>query len=151
MELNVAKDMAITYMEKYGLIDKGWYFEFDNAKRRFGCCFYGSKKITLSSHLVKLNDVKHVKDTILHEIAHALCPGENHNEVWRKKAIEIGCDGKTCYDSKTINTPKPSYKSTCTNCDRSYGRFKRPTHQQSCGKCSGSTFNSKYILNWVKI
>lgn len=151
MELNVAKNMAITYMEQYGLLEKGWYFEFDNAKRRFGCCFYDHKKITLSSHLVKLNDVKDVKDTILHEIAHALCPGENHNEVWRKKAIEIGCDGKRCYDSNEVKTLDGNYRSTCNNCNRTFKRFRKPTYKQSCGKCSGSTFNSKYILNWEKI
>jgi SWI/SNF-related matrix-associated actin-dependent regulator 1 of chromatin subfamily A len=34
------------------------------------------------------------KDTILHEIAHAIVgPHHGHDEVWRGKAVEIGCTG----------------------------------------------------------
>lgn len=39
-----------------------------------------------------------IKNVILHEIAHALVGvDEGHSEVWKQRAIEIGCDGKrTC-------------------------------------------------------
>ena len=43
-----------------------------------------------------------VKNTILHEIAHALdfcIRGKSaHDYIWKSIAIEIGCDGKRCYD-----------------------------------------------------
>ena len=32
------------------------------------------------------------KDTVLHEVAHAkVGPGNEHNEIWRKQARELGC------------------------------------------------------------
>ena len=38
-----------------------------------------------------------VKDTLLHEIAHALVGSQHqHNTTWRDKAIEIGCKGNRC-------------------------------------------------------
>ena len=35
-----------------------------------------------------------IKNTILHEISHAIV-GKNHghDDIWKNKAIEIGCDG----------------------------------------------------------
>jgi len=117
MKLQDAKTLAINLMEEHGLIDQKWYFEFDNAVRRFGRCSYRTKKITLSKTLVELNDLAEVKDTILHEIAHALVgPRNGHNEVWRSKALEIGCNGKRCYSRDEVNTPLMRYQATCGGC-----------------------------------
>ncbi|NBT51009.1 MAG: hypothetical protein EBT12_05555, partial [Marivivens sp.] len=86
--------------------------DFDDAKTRFGQCRYTPKEISLSRPLTKANDEEQVRDTILHEIAHALTPGEGHGNVWKKVAIKIGCDGKRCYDSKSIITPESKYMAT---------------------------------------
>ena len=54
----------------------GYTFKFDHAKRRFGCCNYTRKTISLSKHLCEANlNQLHGKitDTILHELAHAFC------------------------------------------------------------------------------
>jgi predicted SprT family Zn-dependent metalloprotease len=145
--------LAISLMEEHGLNNLGWRFEFDNAKRRFGCCNYTQKRITLSKHLVVLNEIKDVKDTILHEIAHALV-GRNHghNHVWMAKAKEIGCNGKRCYDSKVVTTVKGNYEAVCPHCKKTYRRFKRPKIgvKQSCGICSNGKFNLNYFLVWNK-
>ena len=55
-------------------VPREWSFGFDRSKVRFGKCDYRRKRISLSSHLVDLNDEYSVRDTILHEIAHALAP-----------------------------------------------------------------------------
>lgn len=151
MKLNEAKDLAIKLMTKHGIIEQGWSFEFDNAKRRFGCCKYRSKRITLSVYLTELNLVDKVKDTILHEIAHALCPRQGHNQVWKRKAIEIGCSGNRCYNSAEVETVKGNYVATCSGCDKSFNRFRKPKYEQSCGQCSGGRFNPAYKLNWEKV
>jgi hypothetical protein len=42
-------------MRRHGLFEAGWRFRFDHARRRFGCCRYGPKLITLSRPLTLLN------------------------------------------------------------------------------------------------
>jgi hypothetical protein len=149
MKLNEAKELAIELMNKHGIIEQGWRFEFDNAKRRFGCCKYGSRRITLSLYLTELNKVEEVKDTILHEIAHALCPRQGHNSVWRRKAIEIGCSGNRCYSTDKVETVKGNYSATCCGCNKVHSRFRKPKYSSSCGNCSGGRYNEKYKLEWV--
>ena len=135
MDILRAKLLAIELMDKYGLLNDGWYFKFDKAKRRFGCCNYTDKEITLSEPLCELNSEQYVLDTILHEIAHALCPGQHHNHVWRRKAIEIGCTGKRCYSNNVIQ-PKFKYTAVCCNCKTEYNRIRAPRNNSSCGTCS---------------
>ncbi len=52
-----------------------------------------------------------VKNTLLHEIAHALVgPGHRHNRVWRQKAREIGCDAKVTHN---LNFSEARYRVGC--------------------------------------
>jgi predicted SprT family Zn-dependent metalloprotease len=151
MKLSEAQELAISLMDKYSLLDKGWYFEYDNAKRRFGRCSYYDRKITLSKELTMLNDVNRVKNTILHEIAHALVgSGNGHNRVWQNKAIEIGCDGKRCYSTDLVATPKANYVAYCPKCNKEYKRMKRITSSHSCGVCCKS-YNPNYKLEFKRV
>jgi len=148
MDLIKAETLANELMKQHNLIASGWRFSFDNAKRRFGACNYDLKKITLSHHLVKLNDESQVRNTILHEIAHALVGFKHgHNAVWRAKAIEIGCDGNRCYSSE-VTKPEPRYIGVCPN-GHTHRRHKKPNLMQfeSCGMCC-NTFNSDYLIKW---
>jgi predicted SprT family Zn-dependent metalloprotease len=152
MKLTEAQELAVSLMDKHSLLDKGWYFEYDNAKRRFGCCYYYQRKITLSSVLCELNKEKDVRDVILHEIAHALVgPGHGHSDIWRSKAIEIGCSGFRCKSERThegyVRTPS-KYIATCNTCGTNTFRNRLPKRQVSCGKCS-NRFNPDLILVYV--
>jgi len=70
------------------------------------------KHIKLSRYLVNLNDETEVKQTMLHEIAHFLVgPTHGHDAVWRRKAIEIGCNGQRL--NKTADMPNGRYKAVC--------------------------------------
>lgn len=149
MKLNEARDLALRLMEKHGVSD--WTFEFDRAKKRFGCCNYTFKRISLSISLTELNDEDKVRDTILHEIAHALVGHKhNHNHVWRRKAIEIGCNGERCYSSDKVVTPVAKYHATCEKCNKTYKRYRIPKYEQSCGRCSGGRFNPEFIIKWKR-
>ena len=146
MNPHQAHALAFKLMVDHGLQEKGWSFEFDQATRRFGRCYYRRKLITLSEPLVSLNDESRVRNTILHEIAHALTEGHHHDEVWRAKAIEIGCDGKRCYDSEEVAAPQQKYLVSCPN-GHVYQRSRKPMdgRSYSCGKCSNK-FNRDHLL-----
>ena len=72
MNLKDAEELALSLMRKHGL--SHWEFGFDRAKRRFGACNFSKKRISLSKYLTEVNEIEQVRDTILHEIAHALAP-----------------------------------------------------------------------------
>ena len=73
MELADAESLALELMRQHGLLPR-WKFKFDRAIRRFGCCNEGKRLISLSARLTELNSEYEVRDTILHEIAHANDP-----------------------------------------------------------------------------
>jgi len=153
MNTTDAKKLAIKLMDKHGLLDTGWHFQFDSAKRRFGVCRYGTKVIGLSLPLTLLNDEARVKNTILHEIAHALVGhAAGHGWVWQRKAMEIGCDGLRCYEADKVTRPKGNYEAVCAKCGHVHSKFKAPkeTRKASCGKCS-STFNPNNLLIFKKV
>ena len=126
MDAIAAKLLASHLMAVHGLTQAGWKFMFDNAKRRFGVCKHSTKTIGLSLPLTKLNDEAQVKDTILHEIAHALVgPNHGHNNVWKRKCIEIGAKPQRCYSSATVKQPKMNYVAVCEGCGITHKRIKR--------------------------
>ena len=97
MDLVLAKREAYHYLWYYGLKQRGWEFKFNKRLTSFGVCKHNKKIIELSMPLTEASNHAKVTDTILHEIAHALVGSEhNHDEIWRRKALEIGCDGERC-------------------------------------------------------
>jgi len=147
MTLNEAKALAIKLMDKHGLIDDGWSFKFDKAKKRYGCCMYSKKIISLSAPLNELRDVLNVKNTILHEIAHALVgSGHGHNNVWRSKALEIGCNGQRCSNDVRL---KGNWVGECPNGHVTY-KHRRPKRKSSCGICYPRVFSEKYLITYKK-
>jgi predicted SprT family Zn-dependent metalloprotease len=142
--------LANELMNEHGLYQKGWRFGFDSAKRRFGCCNHTHKRISLSRSLASINTEARVRNTILHEIAHALVgSGHGHDNVWRQKAIEIGCDGERCYNTDDVNTPSAPYTAYCDGCGTEYKRHRMPKHNTSCGKCSNK-YDERYKLKFIK-
>lgn len=150
MKLLDAESLALTLMSKHGLIEKGWTFSFDRAKRRFGVCKYRTKNISLSTALTELNEEEQVKDTILHEIAHALAGSRaGHYAKWRYTAMSIGAKPTRCYGEEVI---KPAHKwlGTCPN-GHETKRMKRM--KVACAKCCNEfnhgRFSSDYMFVWT--
>lgn len=118
-----AKELAVELMRQHGL--DGWRFRFDSARRRLGACWHQRREISLSGPLTVLNPEPIVRNTVLHEIAHALVgPKHKHNWVWREKARAIGCDGARLAGRETVLT-QPTFRGTCPSCSRFYNRFRR--------------------------
>jgi predicted SprT family Zn-dependent metalloprotease len=144
MDLQQAEAFAISLLRQHGLWLE-WSFYFDRSKVRFGTCNYTRRRISLSRYLVALNEEAHVRDTLLHEIAHALAPrGAGHGTAWRKVAISIGCTGNRCYGAE-VARPMPRYRGTCPTCGREVRRHRRAV--LACGSCS-RVYEARHRLIW---
>jgi predicted SprT family Zn-dependent metalloprotease len=150
MELAKAEKLANSLIKKYGL--KGWIFKFDYAKRRFGTCNYEHKLITLSKHLTVLNEDDEVKDTLLHEIAHALTPGDNHGEKWQQACLKLGAKPNRYYMPSRVKQPKPLYFLICDNCNLRLPRYRKTKGLYVCNRCCEDYNRGKasyrYKLRW---
>ena len=105
-----AEVLARRLMAEHGLGD--WPLIWNRSRYAFGSCFFGIKPdrkgrycrgpgIALSEPLVMANTEDHVRETILHEIAHGLAGGgHNHDEKWREAALSIGCNGTDNWGSE---------------------------------------------------
>jgi predicted SprT family Zn-dependent metalloprotease len=105
-----AAKLARELMSRFRLV--GWKFRFDRERRAFGTCSYQLKTIRLSLPLVELNPEDEVRDTILHEIAHALVgPGHNHDDIWKAKCRQIGARPEATYDAEDVRPVPLKYVS----------------------------------------
>lgn len=151
MNINTAEYKVNVLLTEHGLYN--WTFKFDRSITRFGCCNYTKRQISLSKSLTEANNEETVMDTILHEIAHALCSHKDgHNYKWQQTAKSIGCCGDRCYDSETVVQPiAPKLIGTCPCCEKKTFRYRalKAGCVISCGRCSPD-FNKKYILTWTK-
>ena len=133
-----ARTLAWELITAHGLA--GWRFEFDHARRRFGSCRYGQKLITLSRPLTLLNPDEQVRDTLLHEIAHALTPGDGHGLRWKHKCREIGARPQRCYSDSTVSSPPrraAPYSFGCSACGWWVERRRLATNRYVCARCKG--------------
>lgn len=147
MNLIIAERMARKLMLDHGLY--GWNFKWDNAARRFGQCDYSKATISMSKQLTVQRTEAAVRNTILHEIAHALTPGAGHGPKWRAKALAIGCSGERC-SSDSVQV-KANWRGICPGGHDHGTRIRRPgtnARPRSCGKCH-PVYDKKYTVIWV--
>lgn len=144
MHLDDAEAMALSLMRAHGLQD--WRFAFDRAKTRAGICRYGSRTIGLSRTLTALHTADEVRDTILHEIAHALAGLEHgHGPVWRTQALAIGCSAQRCL-AEDVPRPDAPWRGTCPR-GHVVTRWRRPQRVLSCRRCAPS-FDPDAVFMW---
>ena len=81
--------LARELMDKHGLGD--WTFAFLEAERRLGDCNYRDRVIRVGrTHALDAGEAE-IRDTILHEIAHAIAgPEAQHGALWKATARRIG-------------------------------------------------------------
>lgn len=149
MDLQKANSLATSLMETNGLTQKGWKFKFDNAVKRFGYC--SSKGIiSVSAPLTAVNSEAEVKNTILHEIAHAIAGNHHdHDNYWQTVCKNIGGDGKRCYGSEVVK-PSLRYKAVCSTCNKEFqkARLSRLAsiglRRYACTACCKINNNGRY-------
>jgi len=138
----LAESMMLEHIE-----DRDWTFGFDNGRRRAGLCSYTDKKITISKYLSLVHSIDDVKQTIIHEIAHALSgPKEGHGKKWLATAKRIGYRNET-YTGEEIAKKYAPYFGLCPNGHQHY-RYQKPKLLYSCHICAKG-FNRQYMIDWV--
>lgn len=136
--------MAEYLLEVHGL--EGWEVAFDNAKLRAGICRYGERTIGLSAPLTAVHGEEDVRDTILHEIAHALVGARHgHDATWRARARAIGCSGERCVSADSPRVTA-AWLGTCPG-GHTLERHRRPERVLTCGLCS-SAFDLAHVYTW---
>lgn len=147
MDLSTAMELAVRLMAQHGVED--WHFEFDNAKKRAGSCNYRERKITLSRALTQIWPDDEVRDTILHEIAHAIAgPRADHGPEWRDVARKVGARPEARYNGSDLPQVEGTWVATCKAGHVRY-RHRRPTRPVSCGECSRK-YDPDNLLNYVR-
>lgn len=150
MYLNDAKKLAEDMLRAHGL--SGWSFAFDRAKRRFGSCRFRNKLITLSKTLTSLNDEETVRQTLLHEIAHALAPkGSHHGRRWKELALALGCDARRFYTDEVVTPPAP-FTATCPACGYVVmaHRRRRVACKKCCNEHNKGCFDKRFEFVWER-
>ncbi|WP_130014133.1 SprT-like domain-containing protein [Serinicoccus sediminis] len=136
MELEEAGALARGLMRRHGLA--GWGFGFDRAKVRAGACHWTDRRITLSRAITAVHDEGQVRETVLHEVAHALVgPGHGHDAVWRARARSLGASGERCYAVGAEGPAVPGrWEGRCA-AGHVVQRHRRPTRVLVCTRCRG--------------
>lgn len=129
-------------------LDPAWTFAFDNAKRRAGACDYARQRITLSRYLSARYDAETNRQTVLHEIAHALAGARaGHGPAWKRIARDLGYTGGVTHHGETATELAP-WVGVCPSGHVAY-RHRRATRATSCAKCS-PRFDERYLFTWSR-
>lgn len=122
---------------------KKWRFKFDQSTRRAGCCNYRNKLISISFNFARTGSDEDIRDTLLHEIAHALVGKKHsHDAVWKAKARGIGCSGERTH---RLQFAPPRYNVTCENqCWKQTAE--RRNARLICRTCGGKLVYSTYCM-----
>lgn len=145
MDVREGLAMARRLVREHGL--DGWTVRLDRAKTRAGVCRFAEREIGLSKPLTALHSQAEVRDTVLHEIAHALVgPQHGHDRVWRAKALELGSSGERCVSSES---PRISgdWVGVCA-AGHEATRHRRPTRVTSCSRCL-PRFSVDHLMTWT--
>ena len=137
--------MARRLMDEHGLED--WRLVVDRAKKRAGICRSGERTIGLSGPLTALHTQEQVRDTVLHEIAHALVgPRYGHGPTWQAMAVRVGAAPERCLPDDAPSVPG-AWVGTCP-AGHSIDRHRRPGRVSSCRECS-PVFAASAVFTWT--
>jgi predicted SprT family Zn-dependent metalloprotease len=126
--------LALELMARHGL--RGWSFAFNRSKLRLGLCRYGPQVIELSIHFIERNSEASIRDTLLHEIAHALAGrAAGHGSLWQTWCRRLGANPERL--SFDAQMPQGRWQARCPGCGMLHDRHRKPKWMRgwSCRRC----------------
>lgn len=153
MELALAEKIAREAMDQWGLTAQGWEFRWSRAVKQLGETVWqtdGSPGyIALSRKPVELNSEDVIRNTILHEIAHALAGNSaGHGPLWKAWCRTTGAIPER--ESAEAEHVRLRYVGTCPNGHETYRarRVTAKTPRQSCAQCNPKRYDERYLFTW---
>ncbi|MFT4136863.1 SprT-like domain-containing protein [Microbacterium sp.] len=129
-------------------LDPSWTFGFDNAKRRAGQCDYRHRRLTVSRYLAARHSDEENRQTLLHEVAHAIAGADAaHGPSWKAVARMLGYTGGVTHRGETATELAP-WIGLCPAGHVAY-RYRRPTRPTSCAACA-RRFDERHAFRWVR-
>lgn len=139
-----AEKLAVQLIKKHGL--KNWTYSTNSRKRTLGLCFSHEKRIELSVYFIEHNTPAVVKETILHEIAHALVGSKHgHSAIWMEMAAHLGCQPRRKNPKAVM--PPGAWQATCGGCGQLFSKHRKPKYisGSSCRLCGPKLGLLRYI------
>ena len=115
--------------------------------------FVYTRTITLSRPMTAVCDEVKVRETILHEIAHARAGiRANHGPAWARECNLLGIVPQVCGGTLGVDVPLPltGVRSTCRVCGKTHWRARMPApgKRYACGECRGRADFLQRELTW---
>ena len=119
----------------YYSIVKEYTFKFSNRKSAYGTCNYTKKVLSIGMYLSAHVENWKIKDTMLHEMAHAIDKGVNgyssgHGNNWKRICREIGCDDTSTSSEGSDKIKRSKYVIVFVKSDGTY-EYLAPAHKIS--------------------
>ena len=123
-------------LKQYGLEE--WRVKVSNRMARSSArCSYRKREIRLGAWIFQPGAGEKIRDTILHEIAHAMTPGAHHGRAWQVVAEMIGAKPNRTFipEKHGMERPKGRYSATCPQCGIVHymHRYTGNRYQCKCG------------------
>jgi predicted SprT family Zn-dependent metalloprotease len=129
-----AAALARELLTTHGLT--GWSFRFNRSRVNMGLCRYGQRTVELSAFFVERNSDEDIRDTLLHEIAHALVGrAAGHGPLWKAMCLRVGArPERLSFEAKM---PEGRWQAVCPGCGAVHHKHRRPKHMVGwwCCRC----------------
>lgn len=145
-----AQKMCDEKLKEYNLTH--WKASFISSTTKCAACDFENKRILISTNYCNACTIEDMKETILHEIAHALVGyASGHNEVWQAKAKEIGLNSPQTH--RHVNMEAGNQLSFTVEGDKKERKFNRL--DKICPKCGEKAIETNSaVMNevrWAKL
>ena len=138
--------VTLSCVDLGGALDLIYHFDKE-LQMLHGQTDHARRRITLSRHLMALYKETEVRETILHEIAHArVGAAHGHDAVWAAEARRIGSSGQRLVAEHAPRI-EGRWVGTCP-AGHTINRMRRPAAPMACARC-GQSFRLDHLLSWT--